>query len=69
MTATNWNQARLKKGGFICFDAPDNVSLSVEHVDRTIDPYFAMVIRHGVIIYTGLHATLADARNKCKEYL
>ncbi|SER27848.1 hypothetical protein SAMN05216548_11474 [Faunimonas pinastri] len=44
----------------------DNVTLAVNHVDRTIDPYLASVIRNGIIIYTGLHPTLSSARRACE---
>jgi hypothetical protein len=60
----DWKTPRLNKGQFIaCLQG--NTAMSVQHVDRTIDPYLAGVIVDGRIVYSGLHATLADARSTC----
>lgn len=60
-----WKSPRLSKHQMIS-TSMHNCFLSIEHVDRTIDPYLAQVIRNNVIVYTGLHATLADARQTCE---
>lgn len=44
-----------------------NIVMTVDHVDRTIDPYLVGVIHNGVVVYSGLHATLADARSTCER--
>ena len=60
-----WNTPTLNKGETI-LETIGDCHLSIDHVDRTLDPYLAGVIWHDVIVYTGLHATLADARQKCE---
>lgn len=72
MSEQDWKATRLKKGDYMFLEASvefPTLSMSVLHMDRTIDPYLASVVQNGIVIYTGLHVTLADARNKCKEYL
>ena len=41
--------------------------MTIEHVDRTIDPYLAGVQRDGKIVYTGLHSSVSSARLKCER--
>lgn len=61
-----WNTHTLNKGQSITERSGD-CTMSVDHVDRTIDPYLAGVVLDDTIIYTGLHATLSDARRKCQQ--
>jgi len=42
-------------------------AMTIEHVDRTIDPYLAGVIKDGKIIYSGLHSSVSSARLKCER--
>jgi hypothetical protein len=63
----SWKSPTLNKGQFM-FKEVDGYVLQVEHVDRTIAPYLAMAISPGsVIIYSGLHPTLASARERCEQ--
>ncbi len=66
METPNWKAPRLKKGDGI-YKEMENGSMAVSHIDRTIDPYLAAVVFRGVTVYTGLHATLADARQTVEE--
>ena len=62
----SWKSPTLNKGKFMMRDS-SGVTLTVEHVDRTIDPYLAGVWNHGKLVYSGLHASLADARSTCER--
>lgn len=62
---TPWKANRLLKGHDM-EDRRGKWRLCVGHWDRTIDPYMALVIFNGVIVYTGLHPTLSSARQKCE---
>lgn len=61
-----WKTSHLAKGEAISTEI-DGVCLTVSHVDRTVDPYLAGVMRRGEITYSGLHRTLADARQTCER--
>ena len=61
----NWRTPRLSKGQSITETIVD-CTMTIDHIDRTVDPYLAGVIYDDIIIYTGLHATLADARRTCE---
>ena len=67
MAEKPWSSNSVKKGDHIALEPSVGVQLSVEHMDRTIDPYLAWVIILNKVSYTGLHPTLADARRKCLE--
>ena len=62
----DWKSPTLNKGQGMGFGNGD-AWMSVDHVDRTVDPYLAGVQHRGRYVYSGLHATLADARNACKD--
>lgn len=62
----DWRSSTLNKGCYMSHDVEEG-NLTVSRLDRTIDPYLAGVVMNGVIVYTGLHATLADARKTCVE--
>jgi hypothetical protein len=66
MAKLKWNTPTLSKGQSITERCGD-CTMSIEHVDRTIDPYLAGVVLDDIIIYTGLHPTLSSARQKCQE--
>ena len=66
MTEVSWKSPTLNKGQGMRREDGDIV-LMVDHADRTIDPYLAGVIHKGVIVYTGLHASLSDARSTCER--
>lgn len=60
-----WRAPTLNKGKLISHVDENGTAMTVERVDRRIDPYLAGVYSKGRIVYTGLHATLADARQTC----
>lgn len=66
MTEVSWKATHLNKGQSMSLEL-NGCQLSVAHVDRTLDPFLAGVIRNGIIIYSGLHPTLSDARQTCIE--
>lgn len=66
MQEVSWKSPRLNKGQHMVKEI-DVGAMSVHHIDRTIDPYLAAVVFRGVVVYTGLHATLADARKTVEE--
>jgi hypothetical protein len=66
MTEISWKSASMNKGQK-AFTYLNGVYARIEHIDRKIDPYLAVVIKNKTVIYTGLHATLADARQTCER--
>lgn len=62
----SWKSRTLNKSQGMRLDEGD-VSMVIDHVDRRIDPYLVTVIHRGVIVYTGLHSSLGDARAKCTQ--
>ena len=66
VTALSWKTPRLNKDQSIQRSEGD-LHLAVDRVDFARDPYLAGIIKSGVILYTGLHHTLADARRTCEE--
>jgi hypothetical protein len=63
----SWKSPTLVKGQFM-FKNLGGYTLQVEHLDRTIDPYLALVISPlSTVIYSGLHPTLASARERCER--
>ena len=61
-----WSANRMSKGQFMTKETTHG-SMTIEKVDRVIDPYLASVIVDGIVSYTGLHPTLSDARRTCEE--
>lgn len=61
-----WKSPRINKGESISI-VRGKTFMTIDHVDRTIDPYLAAIIHRGKIVYTGLHATVADARQECER--
>lgn len=61
-----WNTPSLNIGESIAKEF-DGGSMAVDHIDRRNDPYAAAVVLHGRVVYTGLHASLSDARQTCEQ--
>ena len=64
----SWNTPWLNKGEAIRTTIR-SYTLTISHVDRTIDPYLAGVIKNGVIVASGLCPTLPDARRFCAKHI
>ena len=62
----SWKSPTLNKGAFMVSERGE-FTLTISHVDRTTDPYLAGVLKGTVIVYSGLHSTLSDARKTCEE--
>jgi hypothetical protein len=63
----DWKSPTLKKGQGMTLNNGVAI-MSVDHVDRTIDPYLAGVMQRDRYVFSGLYSTLAEARKACVEY-
>lgn len=61
-----WKTPTLNKGQDINRIEGD-FYLSVGHLDRTVDPYLALVMEGWTTKHTGLYPTLAAARQACEQ--
>ncbi|MBA8881634.1 hypothetical protein [Phyllobacterium myrsinacearum] len=66
MSEVSWKSPTLNKGKSM-FRQSGDITMTVDHVDRVIDPYLAGVMHKGRIVYSGLHASLSEARAECEQ--
>jgi hypothetical protein len=66
VTDKPWNASHINIGEAV-HQYLYGFDISVEHLDRRLDPFGATVIRDGVVLFTGLFPTLSAARQWCEQ--
>lgn len=66
MSEIDWKSPTLNLGQSMILDDGETF-MTIDHINRKIDPYLAGVVHKNIIVYSGLHKTLGDARATCER--